>query len=178
MPEKLLQLIKGIANKKLFNAVLFQLGWFACVLGGDAIAFAVTVFILCVHQIFFVNKAVEWYLIASVAMTGFMVDNILSRFGIFTFQSPSMLFIPLWLACLWVLFATTLSHSLAWLKNRLWLAAVLGAFFGPVSYWVGSKIANVVLSTPPTFSLLSISVCWAILLPAFFALVRHQQTLQ
>ena len=178
MPERLLQPIKDVANKKLFNAVLFQLGWFACILGGDAVALVATVSILCLHKVFFINKRFEWYFIVSIAVTGFIVDNTLSALGVLTFQSPSLLFTPLWMVCIWVLFAMTLNHSLGWLKNRLWLASVLGAISGPMSYLAGSKLANVALSTPPTFSLLSISACWAILLPAFFALIRYQEATQ
>ena len=171
----MLQLIKSLANKKLINAALFQLGWFACVLGGDVIAFVVTVAILCIHELFIVNKRYEWSLIAIIAVTGFIIDNALSLFGVFSFQSPSLLYIPLWLMCLWVLFATTLSHSLAWLKDRLWLAALLGGVSGPMSYLAGSKLADVALSSPPLFSLVTISLCWAILLPAFYLYMRYQE---
>ncbi|ARN76298.1 hypothetical protein BST96_04430 [Oceanicoccus sagamiensis] len=167
--------MKGAANKKLLNAALFQLGWFACVLGGDVVAFVVTVAILCIHELFIVNKRFEWPLITIIALTGFVVDNALTQFGVFSFQSPSLLYIPLWLLCLWVLFATTLNHSLGWLKERLWLAALLGAISGPMSYLAGSKLADVALSTPPLFSMLCISLCWAILLPAFYYYIRSRE---
>ncbi len=138
-------------------------------------AFVVTVAILCIHELFIVKKRFEWPLIAIIAVTGFIVDNALTQLGVFSFQSPSLLFIPLWLICLWVLFATTLNHSLDWLKDRLWLAALLGAISGPMSYLAGSKLADVSLSSPPLFSLLCISVCWAILLPAFYLFIRSQE---
>ncbi|MCP3907708.1 MAG: DUF2878 domain-containing protein [Oceanicoccus sp.] len=174
-PGRLLQLIKGAANKKLLNAALFQLGWFACVLGGDAIAFVVTATILCIHQLFVVNKRFEWSLIAIVAVTGFVVDSSLAHFGVFSFKSPSLFYIPFWLFCLWVLFATTLNHSLEWLKNWLWLAVILGGFFGPMSYFAGSRLADVALSSPPLLSMVYISLCWAVLLPAFYLYIRFRE---
>ncbi len=173
--ERLPPFIKSDINSKLLNAVLFQLGWFACVLGGDVIAFAVTVSILCIHKALFVDKRFEWSFIAAVALAGFIIDNSLAWLGVFTFQSPSLLLMPFWMMCIWLLFAMTLNHSLIWLKDRLWLASVLGAISGPMAYFAGSKLANVALSTPPTFSLLSISVCWAVLLPVFFVFIRYQE---
>ncbi len=44
-----------MARRRLLNAALFQLGWFACVLGGDLVAVAVTAAILFAHGQFFVQ---------------------------------------------------------------------------------------------------------------------------
>jgi hypothetical protein len=173
VPEKSLLLIKRLANKKILNAVLFQLGWFACILGGDAIAFITTLVILCLHQVFFEVRRTEWYLIAFIVVTGFIVDNIWSYLGVLGFQSPTMLFIPIWLVCIWALFAATLNHSLYWLKDRLLLSSLLVSISGPLSYLAGSKMAGVTLTDPPIISLLCISVCWAILLPIFFMVILY-----
>ena len=172
LADKIL-LDKKLPNKQLFNGVLFQMGWFACVLGGDAIALLALAVFIVLHGLFFVEKKQEWFFIAGVVLAGFAIDSLLSGLGIFLFELPSAGYIPLWLLCLWFIFATTLNHSLVWLQYRLPLAALLGAISGPTSYFAGSKLAAVTLADPLWLSILVISVCWAILLPVLFLLSRR-----
>ena len=165
---------KLLSNKLLQNALLFQTGWFACVLGGDAIALLSLVLICFIHARFFVAKRSEWILITLVLLCGICVDNILAWQGIFSFGDHlNVLLIPLWLACLWALFATTLLHSLSWLNNRLLLASAFGALLAPLSYLGGGKLAGVQLMEPTLLSLIVIGFCWALLMPLFFIVARR-----
>jgi hypothetical protein len=163
-------------NKNIANALLFQLGWFACVLGGDFVAFTATLLVLVLHKLFFVNSRAEWYLIVIAGFIGLIVDNLIAMQGILVFESPSLFNIPVWLACIWVLFATTLNHSLAWLKNRYLAASALGAISAPMSYLAGSKLTAVTLAEPAMTSLMIIGACWAIMLPIFFFLLKKLQS--
>lgn len=172
MPEKLFPLFKQSGSKKILNALLFQAGWFACVLGGDAFAAAALVLILGFHALVIVENQREWLVIASIIAVGLVVDNALTLLGIFSFESVSVFAIPFWLLGLWALFAATLNHSLAWLQNRLWLAAILGALSGPSSYLAGSKLSSVELATPLAQTLLIIGLCWAVLLPLMLVAMR------
>ncbi len=121
--------------------------------------------ILVFHGMFFVEKKSEWTFIAVVALLGFVLDSTLAALDILIFDTASLGYIPAWLLCLWVMFASTLNHSLAWLQSRLVLAALLGAIFGPVSYFSGTKLAPVMLAEPVFISIFTISLCWALLLP-------------
>lgn len=165
-------MFKQPASKKIINALLFQVGWFACVLGGDTIAVAVLALILSFHALVVIDNQREWLVIASIIMVGLVVDNGLTLLGVFSFESASVFAIPFWLLGLWALFASTLNHSLAWLQNRLWLAAILGAISGPSSYLAGSKLSSVVLAAPLSQTLLIIGVCWAILFPLMLVAMR------
>ncbi len=49
---------------------------------------------------------------------------------------------PAFMVGLWAAFATLINVSLAWLKDRLWLAAVFGALASGPSYYAGSKIGR------------------------------------
>ncbi|WP_101758979.1 DUF2878 domain-containing protein [Oceanicoccus sp. KOV_DT_Chl] len=159
-------------NKPLINAALFQLGWFACVLGGDAIAVAALLVVLAIHYQYFSRKPFEWLFIAGVGLTGLAVDTMMAWSGVMQFEFPSIGLIPIWLLCLWIMFALTLNHSLQWLQSKLWLAALLGGVSGPMSYLAGSKLAPVSLLDPVAYSLLPISLCWALLLPLMFYVLR------
>jgi hypothetical protein len=157
--------------KMLLNGLLFQLGWFACVLGGDSWALIATTIIFVVHQVFFVTKNSEWLGISAIVFIGFIVDNMLAYFQVFQFQSATLFNIPIWLLCIWALFAATLVHSLSWLRQNLLLSIVLAAFAGPASYLAGSKLASVILLDPLWISLLPIAICWSILMPLLLRLM-------
>ncbi len=159
-----------MAGRRLLNAALFQLGWFACVLGGDLVAVVVTVAILFAHGQFFVQARREWLLIFGVALLGISLDGVWVFSGVLDFpQSQSI--IPIWLVCLWVVFATSLCHSFYWLQRRLILASVLGAIAGPSSYLAGAAMAGVVIAQPSVVSIALISIAWSLLFPLvlFFA---------
>lgn len=156
--------------KLVLNGLLFQLGWFACVLGGDGLALLSTALILAVHQKFLLTNRREWLVIATVTAAGFGVDNSLAYFDVFQFQTARLINIPIWLLCIWTLFASTLLHSMAWLRHRLLWSIVLAAVAAPASYLAGSKMAPVVLLEPVFLSLWPIAVCWAVLMPLMLRL--------
>lgn len=153
---------------RVVNAVLFQLGWLACVLGGDAVAVGMLAAILFCHFGLVYRGEHEWRLIAIVGLLGVLCDSLLALAGVLVFDKPSLGLIPVWLACLWLIFATTLRHSLAWLERRLWLAALLGALAGPSSYIAGARLADVGFASQPLLSPLLLSLIWALLLPGLY----------
>ncbi|MFA0922252.1 DUF2878 domain-containing protein [Xanthomonas fragariae] len=62
---------------------------------------------------------------------------------------PGTLLAPAWILALWLGFALTLNHSLATVMQRPWLAVVLGAIFGPFSYWLAQRSWHAVELLPP-----------------------------
>jgi len=97
--------------ERLTNAVLFQVGWLACVLGGDSLWLLLALAVLVIHLGWISSWAEEGRLILSVVLVGTAVDSLLRVAGVFEFQDLSPL-IPLWLMLLWALLATTLRHCL------------------------------------------------------------------
>ena len=104
------QTASKLVGNRLLNALIFQLGWFACVLGGDLLAVSVTATILFVHGQFFVLARREWLLIVGVALVGIFLDGVWVFSGVLDFPQAQSI-IPIWLVCLWVIFATSLCHS-------------------------------------------------------------------
>lgn len=148
----------------LLNIAMFQVGWAACVLGGNTIAVVYTLIAVLMHFQFFIKNKVELYIILAFTSVGVIWDSLLIYFGALSF-SNSPVSAPLWLACLWLLFACTLNHSLAWLKSKLLIAAFLGAVAAPLSYLAGIKLgaASVLISLP--VSMLIIALGWMLILP-------------
>jgi hypothetical protein len=150
--------------ERLANAALFQLGWFACVMGGNSLWLLVPLAALVVHLLWISNWAEEGRLILSVVILGTAVDSLLRWLGIFEFSDDSPL-IPLWLMLLWALLATTLRHCLSWTARPWWRASVLGAAGGPLSYYAGGQLAGVQFPYGQASTLIGIGLLWALLLP-------------
>ena len=161
--------------KLIANAVLFQLGWFAAVLGGSSFWLLIPLGVLLVHFTWTSSWAAEGKLVMTVFFAGAALDSFLMHLGVFHFPGESDL-VPLWLALLWALLATTLNHCLAW-SQRWWLAAMVGAAAAPVSYVAGAALADVELPLGLWPSVAILAAIWAVVLPllhGFAHLYREQ----
>jgi hypothetical protein len=167
--------------KRLVNFVLFQAGWFACVLGGAhgwplaavAAAGAVIGVSLCW---FSADRMSDVRLLLMVALIGFCVDSINLWLGVFVLIGAPLFphLCPVWLVALWAVFGTTLRGSLGWLAGRYGLSALLGAVGGPLSYVGGAKLGAVTMPPDHTFSVVVLVVVWAAVVPLFIWLAHGQ----
>ncbi len=169
---------------KIANAVLFQIGWFFCVLGSSLVAYAATVLCLVAHFILLKNYSdrFPWVLeilwIWAILLIGIVTESIFFSSGIlvYEYQSVDSSFIvlpPAWLLCLWLLFATALRLSLAFMLQKMTLAIALGGALTPFSYWSGALLnSQVDLVIPAISSLLYIALAWAIVFLILFYLLR------
>ena len=158
--------------KPLANAVLFQCGWFACVLGGDSRWLLIGVAALGAHLLWISAWAREGQVILAVTVLGTLVDTALRGLGVFEFNTPGPL-IPLWLILLWALLATTLRHCLAWSAQPWWLASLLGAVGGPLSYYAGSQLAGVSFGYGTIPTLIGLALLWAMLFPLLHRIAQR-----
>ncbi len=157
--------------KPLLNALGFQLGWFTCVLGASwgypwAGPLAAALF-LTVHAGLVDSPRSSLRCALLIGVIGFLVDSLLGATGVLGFRDglgPGWI-CPPWLVALWMLFSTTPELSLRWLHGRWGLAAVLGAIFGPLSYYVGETLGALTLGASRLTSLLVLATVWAAALP-------------
>lgn len=74
---------------------------------------------------------------------------------------PGSLLAPPWILALWLGFALTLNHSLAAVMQRPWLAVLLGAIFGPFSYWLAQRGWRAVeFQSPSLHAVLAVGIGW------------------
>ncbi|EIK62276.1 DUF2878 domain-containing protein [Pseudomonas lactis] len=158
--------------KPLANAVLFQCGWFVCVLGGDSRWLLIGIAALGVHLLWISSWTREGQVILAVTVLGTLVDTALRGLGVFEFNTPGPL-IPLWLILLWALLATTLRHCLAWSAQPWWLASLLGALGGPLSYYAGSQLAGVSFGYGTIPTLIGLALLWAMLFPLLHRIAQR-----
>ena len=159
-------------NINVFNVLLFQLGWFLCVLGGDQIALIAVPVILLLHLGYINDQAGEWKLLVGMFLIGLLVDVTLVNSGVLLLSANAGVLPPLWLMLLWPLFATLLNHSLAWFKSHLGLAAVSAAIAAPLTYMAGVRLSDVTFFDPQWLALLVIALCWALAFPLALVLAR------
>jgi len=158
--------------RRFANFVLFYVGWFACVAGAGRGALwvgpATASVLLLAHVALAAERVREAALVVVVGAFGFGVDTSLARAGLYAFAGTSVLpwLCPPWMTALWMLFASTLNGSMAWLGRRYGLAAALGAVGGPASYLAGERLGAIALSSNRLVSVAGIAVAWALVMPA------------
>ncbi len=161
------------------NFLLFYAGWFACVLGAArGVAWAgpvVATAVLALHLASAPNRLREARFIAIAGAFGFAVDTALASAGLFSFAGASLsrAVSPPWMVALWMLFATTLGSSMAWIGGRPALAACLGAVFGPLSYAAGARLGAITVTSESMLPFAGIAVAWAATMPALMRLRSH-----
>jgi hypothetical protein len=131
----------------LINFALFQISWFACVLGGARnmpwYGVGVALFILILQISISKNRLLDIRLVVSALGLGVIFDAIPLHMGWITFPAMpywSDALAPLWMLALWAMLASTLNMSLAWLKPKPILSILLGATSGPLAYLGGARL--------------------------------------
>ncbi len=156
----------------LANFCLYQLGWFACVLGAGmdrpGLGMTCALALIAVHLWLSGAKLRQLALMASAGVLGLTIDTLQLSWGVFYFPHGVIInwLAPLWVGVLWMQFATILPFSLSWLSHRYWLSAVLGLVGGPLAYYAGEKAAAVEFLSPRTLHFAVLGVVWSVALPA------------
>lgn len=160
-----------MSSGRIANAVAFQIGWFACVLGaawgywwaGPLFVAAFALLQLGLLE----DRRRESRLILVTLLIGWVFDSVLILFGYYipkanVFEgwgsSP-------WLVAMWVNFALTLRHSMSWMRGRYGVGAVMGAIFGPMAYHAGVRLGAMSIPDGPMAMTLLLAAGWAAAIP-------------
>ncbi len=160
----------SVEPRILLNFIAFQVAWFACVLGGaNDRALAGTMVVAAViglHLALAQRPLPEALLIAVAAVIGLAWDSGLVALGLMSYPSGNFApgLAPYWIVAMWALFATSLNLSMAWLKDRPWMAALFGAVGGPLAYLAGERLGGLQMPDP-VLALGAQALGWAVLLP-------------
>lgn len=152
----------------VLNGVLFQMTWFACVLGGAAgtsIWGFAAVALLLGHSAFAGTLSRDMILASAAAAVGFLVETFWIRSGVLDYGGAMVA--PVWIVLLWVAVGLSLNHCLSMFQSRPWLGGSLAGLGAPLSYLGGERLGAVSIADP--LQLLWISVAWL----ALFALAFH-----
>jgi hypothetical protein len=163
-----------MSNKIIINFVLFQLGWFACVLGAAKnlpwLGVIVVLAILAWHLWQAKQAKPEILLLLIALLIGGLFDQTMLTTGLISYQAHgwdnalhSTSIVPAWILALWAVFVTILNVSLRWMRGK-WLVMVLfGAVGGPLAYMGAEKLGAATMNMP--LSYVALGLGWAILTP-------------
>lgn len=160
------------------NIVAFKIGWLASIAGAAGgvplLGPAVILVAIALHLVRVEEPSSELMLIVLTGAIGASWDSIMVAAGWLTYPTGTLVsgLAPYWILAMWMLFATTLNVAFRWLQSKILIASILGAVFGPLSYYAGSKAGAVVINDFAA-SMLALAVAWAILLPALLSLARR-----
>jgi len=156
------------------NAILFNLSWLAIVLTQSPIIAPLIVALhLLLHCSVMGKGKGELRLIAGVTLGGAIIDQMMFKAGVFNLAGQPGL-APLWMTCLWPVFATTLMHSFAVLQNRVWLAAACGALGGALSYIAGVRLSAMEFASPLWGPVL-VGILWSAVFPLLLQIAARLQ---
>jgi hypothetical protein len=163
--------------KILLNAALFQVAWFAAVLGAANerawLGPLVLLPVLAVNLVMVPDRRGELKLWFAAGAIGWLFDTALVAAGVFTPMRQLLPhpFSPPWMIGLWVNFAATLNLSLGWLHGRPFLAGLFGAVGGPLAYYGGAKL-GATETLPGVEGLLLLAIGWGVMTPLLLNLAK------
>ena len=107
-------------------------------------------------------------------LLGFLIETAVIQTGILSYVNsitPTK-FAPVWILILWANLALTLNGCLSWLQGRYWLASLLGALGGPLTYFGGMKLGAATTELPIVAAFVVIAVIYAFATPLLLLIAR------
>ena len=151
------------------NFILFQLAWFACVLGAAKampwLGVGVTLIILGWHFYRAKQAKPEITLMFTALFIGAIFDQSMLTLQLIEYQAHgwSTWLVPVWILALWLAFASTLNVSLAWMHDRYLAALLFGAAGGPLAYLAAEKLGAVTVSSASAY--IALALGWGVITP-------------
>ena len=159
----------------IINFVLFQIAWFACVIGAAKqmpwLGVIVTFVVVVWHLMQAKPAKPEIILLLIALVIGAAFDQLMHSTNLITYQAHgwSDSLVPAWILALWAGLVTALNMSLRWMRGK-WLVMVsFGAIGGPLAYMSAEKLGAVTLNSMPT-TYVALGLGWAILTPVLVLL--------
>ncbi|WP_309043453.1 DUF2878 domain-containing protein [Marinobacter sediminicola] len=168
-------MITSETARNVLNFILFQIGWFNCVVYPDLIGPLVVVAFLVIHFVLVSQKRfTELQFIGLGVLVGSLLDGLWLNTGILSDGSTGdgLRVTPPWLVAIWAIFMTTLSHSLNWISRKTLLAFMFAPIAGPFAYWSASKLGDVALPDLP-LSLAALALGWLLVFPLLLFARNH-----
>ncbi len=160
------------------NAVAFKVAWVSTVFGGaNELPFLgpmVVLAVVALHLWLVAEPRRELTLILLAGCIGLAWDSVMVTAGWVSYPSGTVVagLAPYWIIAMWMLFATTLNVTFRRLQGNLWLAALLGLVFGPLSYYAGSS-AGAINLLEPLAAYVALGGAWALAFPGLLVLAKQ-----
>jgi hypothetical protein len=163
----------------LVNLVVLKIGWLCAVVGASHdIGWAWPLWsglVLATYASMNRLRSGELHLILVACLAGVSVDTVMYQLGFVSYAAAGPIpgLAPAWIVGLWVLLATSMPRSLAWLVGRPVLAAIAGLALAPLSYWAGVSIGAAEFENGQTQGLIAVGLGWGVALPLLAEATRR-----
>lgn len=153
------------------NVLGYQCAWWSCVASAAADRPALGMAASAAFALATLALGGRWRedlrTLAIALPLGFGMDSAFAASGWLVYAAgPWSPLAPGWIAAIWVAFAMTLNHSLAFLRSHLPIAAVLGLLGAPLAYSTAARGFGVLaFADPAPQVLVALALAWALLLP-------------
>jgi len=167
MPER-----GSASSDNLANALLFQLTWFGCVLGGAAgepLWAAPWLALLAFQALRGASLRCDAVLLVLGVACGLVMDTAWIMLGVLEYAGAVVA--PVWIVMLWAGAALTVNRSLGLFRRAPWLGGALAGLCAPLSYVAGEKLGAVEISNG--VGLIAVAVVWFFVFAGAFALARR-----
>lgn len=137
-------------------------------------------FFLGVHYTLSPSALIDYALCGLTVVVGVAVESIAIGAGLIDYRlgDSAIAIPPVWILVLWCNLGLILNNSVAWLLDRPYLAAALGAIGGTASYVAGVSLGAADFGTAPRDAMLYLAVTWAIVTPLLLIGARRLNRLK
>lgn len=160
------------------NALFYQATWVIAIAGAAhgwwwAGPAALAVFAAWQLTVSLQRRA-DALLLMYAAAIGFAIDSAFAQSDLLSYAAaaPWAHLAPIWIVALWMSFALTLNHSLAYLKTHPRFAAALGGVGAPLAYLAAAHWGALVFPTLFLPALILLSAGWAVVTPVLCRLAE------
>lgn len=170
--------LSRVTRSQRINYVLYQSGWFACILGAawdwPVTGTLIAVVLTAAHLHLSPDRAREAGAILLALALGLVVEGFQVWSGTYRFRSGVVVpwMSPPWLLMMWAQFATTFRSSLQSIMTVPVRAAVFGLVGGPIAFLAGERLGAVTLARPLAPGLVRLGLAWGVALAVCALVVR------
>lgn len=149
----------------ILHLVLYQVGWFAAIMGGAAMlvwpGLVAAAVLLAIHLAVSTQRLLTLSRLLQATVLGVIVDTVLASSGAVSFTGCACVVPPLWMVVLWPSFASLFDDLLRWVPQRPWVAVLLGGIGGPLAYLGGAGLGALAFPWGLGVGLVAVGVAWA-----------------
>lgn len=163
---------------RFINALGFQVGWFVCIASikydQEIPALFFCAVMVGLHFFYSAARFHDLKLACIGLLLGMAIDSTLQYLSVISFYGWALgPLSPFWLWMIWVMFALTLNSSLSFLQSKhVFLSAIAGLIFGPLSYLAGVKLGAAGFDNTLTH-LATIGLIWMLVLPMLLHIAKN-----
>ena len=106
-------------------------------------------------------------LVLAAAGAGLVCDTLYIQSGLLAYAAPLpwQQLAPFWIVAMWMNFGLTLNESLAWMRGRPVLGALLGVVGGPLAYIAGIKLGAAEMTAESWRVMGVVALTWGVAVP-------------